>query len=229
MILLNNVFFNTIEYDIIDKNDKYNIKIHDTNDNIWYGSNMKLTYDIKHNKHIYTILKNFDITNLKLNIYDIIENKIKNLFILFHTNEIFLKKNIHIFNESNVIVLISNDNIDYVLNWLIDKNIYMPDVIYISSNEYNYNMVHISKKIVYLLKIIYNFNFSKICIFNTNIYYKIETISENMYDECIIITDDIENINTTKTNKAIYLKMKNMNNMKNKNIYRELFNVNFYI
>jgi len=229
MILLNNVFFNTIDYDIIDKNDPYNVKLYDIKENIWYGSNMRLTYDIKHNKNIYTILKNFDINNLKINVYDTIENKSKNLFILFHMNEFFLKNNIHIFHEKNIIVLISNDNIDYVLNWLIEKNIYMPDVIYISNYEYNYNMIHISKKIVHLLKVIYNLNFSKVCIFNTNIYYKIESISDNICDEYIIITDDIENTRVIKSNNIFYVKIKNINHMKNKNVFKDLFHVNFYI
>ena len=229
MILLNNVFFNTIDYDIIDKNDPYNVKFYDIKENIWYGSNMRLTYDIKHNKNIYTILKNFDINNLKINVYDTIENKSKNLFILFHMNEFFLKNNIHIFHEKNIIVLISNDNIDYVLNWLIEKNIYMPDVIYISNYEYNYNMIHISKKIVHLLKVIYNLNFSKVCIFNTNIYYKIESISDNICDEYIIITDDIENTRVIKSNNIFYVKIKNINHMKNKNVFKDLFHVNFYI
>jgi len=190
---------------------------------------MRLTYDIKHNKNIYTILKNFDINNLKINVYDTIENKSKNLFILFHMNEFFLKNNIHIFHEKNIIVLISNDNIDYVLNWLIEKNIYMPDVIYISNYEYNYNMIHISKKIVHLLKVIYNLNFSKVCIFNTNIYYKIESISDNICDEYIIITDDIENTRVIKSNNIFYVKIKNINHMKNKNVFKDLFHVNFYI
>ena len=229
MILLNNVFFNTIDYDIIDKNDPYNVKFYDIKENIWYGSNMRLTYDIKHNKNIYTILKNFDINNLKINVYDTIENKSKNLFILFHMNEFFLKNNIHIFHEKNIIVLISNDNIDYVLNWLIEKNIYMPDVIYISNYEYNYNMIHISKKIVHLLKVIYNLNFSKVCIFNTNIYYKIESISDNICDEYIIITDDIEYTRVIKSNNIFYVKIKNINHMKNKNVFKDLFHVNFYI
>jgi len=34
MILLNNVFFNTIDYDIIDKNDPYNVKLYDIKENI---------------------------------------------------------------------------------------------------------------------------------------------------------------------------------------------------
>jgi hypothetical protein len=227
MILLNNVFFNNVEYDIIQKDDTYNIKLYDVSEKIWYGSNMKLNYDVKHNKNIFTIVHDFDI-NEKINIFDIVENDTKNIYILFHLNEIFLKKNIHIFKKNNIIVLISNENIDYIMNWLYDKNIYMPDVIYTAEHEYTYDFLHISKKIINFIKILYNLNFSKICIFNTNIYYQIDDLNQEVYDQNIIITNDIEDI-SIKNNNIFYIKIKNNNSMRNKNVLKELFNMNFYI
>lgn len=229
MILLNNIFFNTIEYNIISKNDTYDIKIYDISEKLWYGSNMKLTYDIKYNKNIFTILINFDINNFKINTYDIIESESKNLFILFNLNEIFFKKNIHIFSKNNMIVVISNEVIDYILEWLCEKNIYMPDVIYTAEHEYVYNFLQISKKIVYLLKTLYNLNFTRVCVFNTNIYYLIQNIYEDIYDENIIMTNDIDKNIFNDNDNCFYIKMKNNNVMKNKNVLKELFNMNFYI
>lgn len=233
MILLNNIFFNSIEYDIIKKDDHYDVKIFDISEKIWYGSNMNTTYDIIYNKNIFTILHRFDINNFKINTYDIIETENKNLFIFFHLNDIFLKKNIHVFSKNNMIVLISNENIDFILDWLIENNIYMPDVIYTAEHEYIYNFLQISKKIVYLLKTIYNVKFNKICIFNTNIYYEINSIKDEIFDDNIIITNDIDHLNNTYINSndsnIFYIKVKNYNMMKNKNVLKDLFNMNFYI
>jgi len=231
MIFLNNIFFTNLEYNIINQHDKYSVKLYDQNENLWYGSNSKSTYDINYNSNVNSYLFNNNLSNIKINNNHPIKRLQKNIIIMFHINVDFIVNNHNVLNDpNNFIVFNTFENIYETSKLLKLLNCKIPDMIYCYEHEYTCNMHQLSKKILSFLKNIFLFEETKIFVINTNIYYNIELKQQKIYNENVIITENIDevDINDNLCN-VFYLKTNSNTIQKYKDTLKDLLEVSFYI